>query len=123
MKISRKSSWYPFRSREVKDIYDHLTEEEFSRLHEEAKLAGGKIGRESAASKGWLFPAAFVLGLTLHLSMLSFGALTFALGVPGIVRAWRKSGPIRQKFRQMLCETAYARQKGYSPATLRMYRF
>jgi hypothetical protein len=114
------SYWYPFRSREVADITSHLTPEEDSSL------------RASATNYGsWMGPRIGVVSVVTVLSSSHFlhsffASLIVSLAVTLIV-IWTIYGSRMQKQRKwnrdFLCSTAYGRQSGYRPDSLRLCRF
>jgi len=48
----------------------------------------------------------------------------FAVAIPlGLIIGLIGGAPLRSKAKKILCESAYAKEKGYSPDTLRLYSF
>src|SRR5262245_1354971 len=101
-------SWYPFRSPQVREIYEHLTAEEYDQL--------SRYGRKVGASFGVLFPLlCFLLTIALQRVFLppwpawAIPAMIIGAGVAGLILGFAISRGIRRKTKWMLCETEYAR--------------
>jgi hypothetical protein len=123
MNLSEASISYPFCSPEVKDIYDHLTADELARIQKYSVKAGIVAG---------LLPfLVFFLPLFILARFLiaHFGipeSLLFMLVIAisiGVLVGWIGFAPIRKKASRLLCDTAYAKQRGFTPANLRLYSF
>jgi hypothetical protein len=115
MKIT-ESTWSPFQSSDVRDICAHLTDDEKQQLMSQA----GNYGRSAG---GWI-------GLPLGVVVASFfysatvGCILAGLFVIClVVLVRRRVQTQQQRVREMLCETKYARERGYRPETLKIYDF
>ena len=113
------STWYPFQSPEVREIYEHLTpseKRELKRLFIELNL--------QQAFPVWIlvgisvvsFAFAYSVTIGLILDGLFIVVYTLTIGRRQI-RAYYK------RAREILCATGYARSRGYQPETLRMFAF
>ena len=109
-------TWSPFQSPEIREIYAHLTAEERERLTEN----GRRCGRELA---GWIvLPVAVVSISFLWSARLGFvGVALFALYF--VMTAWPRMRAMRLRSQEMMCESAWARGRGYTAATLRFVAF
>jgi ABC-type Fe3+-siderophore transport system permease subunit len=118
MVLFKNSLWYPLRSREVKAICSNLSQKEETELsqftHEAGKSHGTKIGIMAVVL--------VVLGNHVLPHWSFFPSLAVVMLVAMII-GWLLASPIRRKTKLMLCNTAYAKQMGYSPATLRLFSF
>jgi hypothetical protein len=119
MKTSLGMCWYPFRSKEVKAIYENLTTDEASRLKQHSWKVGGVFGV--------LIP---ILFFPIFLFSMPYfpeqGRLwwTLIFAIPlGLIVGLIGGAPIRSKAKKLLCESAYAKQKGYTADNLRLYSF
>jgi hypothetical protein len=115
MKPSLLSCWYPFRSKEVKEIYANLTPEEIYRLKDGTSAEGALFG--VGLFVVIYFPLRFVpphWGLIVQLAIALSIALIFGF-FAGV--------PVRAKGKKLLCDSAYAKEKGYTPENLRLYSF
>jgi hypothetical protein len=120
---SKALLWYPFRSPEAKDIYDHLTPDELGRLSAYAWKAGGSFGVLISLI---LYPVLFGFMTVLARKLpapWSFVVL-FSLVLPlGLLIGWIGAMPLRKKVTRILSETDHAKRMGLTPATLRLYRW
>lgn len=113
--------WYPFRSAEVTDICRHMTPEETRQLTANARKVGLIAGIGSSLI---LYPLFWMLAFYTPLYPPRPWSLLVLLGIAiplGLLIGWIGFSGIRRKQIQMLCETDYAKQKGYKPQTLRLY--
>ena len=110
----RESTWSPFQSSEVRDICAHLTPAEKRDL----VVLGAHYGRDS----GWRFAVPFglvvmsftysrTLGVVLLVSFITYCATV----------GQRRIRAHQRRARELLCATGYARERGYTPDSLRMY--
>jgi serine/threonine protein kinase len=103
--------WSPFTSPEVRQISAHMTKVE--KL--EAKKFGGWFGIWNAATFFlpmacvWFFPMPVPLNWIIASVVLLVGLAFYPLW-------WRKMA-------NLLCDTAWAKERGYNPATLRIFPF
>lgn len=120
---TRLTKWSPFQSPEVRDILEHLSPSEgkafmehSSRVMEQAVTSGQK--------SGFLFgiPAALI-GVTCFYSVvLAIILLVLFVAAVIVFNWWRVQIKLR-KLREILCETQYAKERGYRPESLRLTRF
>ena len=123
MNISETAISYPFCSPEVKDIYDHLTADELARIQRYSAKVGFVAGLLPFLV---LFLPLFFLArlLIAHYGTLeSVLVLLVIATLIGVFIGWICFAPFRRKASQLLCDTAYAKQKGFTPANLRLYSF
>ena len=122
MKTSNRSRWwYPFRSQDVKDIYDHLTDKEYEKLRDHGREAGG-------GEMEWMwFPVVVAFAGPFIVSALPIGtqcilifAFTLTAGLLGGYFGGKKD---RQRTKEILCSTQFAIQKGFTPKTLKFFSF
>ena len=117
MKLSLASSWYPFRSPEVRAIYENLTPDEASQLKHFSRKTRAPV---VATHIGLLmFPVSFVLIQYVQQpwGLAAIFGVAIILGIIGLIGG----APIRSKTKKILCESTYAKEKGYTPETLRLY--
>jgi hypothetical protein len=110
------STWSPFQSPEVREVCAHLTPTEHTRLIEDARERGRKIGLWFAvplAVVGGLLYWSWRLGLILTVLFVGY-FLLWALP------RFRK---MRAHSIELLCETEWARSQNYVPARLRLMTF
>ena len=119
MKPSLASCWYPFRSPEVRAIYENLTPDEASRLKQYSWKAGGLFG---ALVPLLMFP---VLYYCIRYNQQPWGFLVvLAVAIPlGLIIGLVGGAPIRKRAKKMLCDSAYAKEQGYTLDNLRLYSF
>ena len=115
MKITQ-STWSPFQSPEVREICAHLTRAEHAQLIADARKCGTEIGlwiatpfAVTASVLLWSWP----VGLVLLALFIIYCAVS---GYPRI-RA------MRQRSTTLLCETEWARSRGYTPDRLKLTIF
>ena len=110
------STWSPFQSPEVKEICAHLTPEEQEQFVRQARDNGARLGNRFA------FPAvltgmSFAYSSRVGSVLLVFCAIYFlVVGLPTL----RK---MRDRTRQLLCDTAWAQSHGYTSEKLRLMVF
>jgi hypothetical protein len=117
------TKWSPFQSPEVRDILEHLspTEEKAFMEHSSGVMEQAAI---SGQKSGFLFgiPAALI-GATCFYSV-ALAITLFVLFVAVVVAfSWRRAQTKLRKLREILCETQYARERGYRPESLRLSSF
>ena len=114
MKPSLLLCWYPFRSKEVKEIHANLTLEEIYRL--EGTFANGALS---------VFILITVLYFILNLVPPHWGfSVQISIGYLFVlIFSLFAKAPIRKKAKKLLCDSAYAKEKGYTPENLRLYSF
>jgi hypothetical protein len=110
------SLWSPFQSAEVREICAHLTPEEHTRVLEDGRQRGEQLGRWIAISFG-LVAASFLWSWQVGLVVL-FLFMVY-LSVLGLARI----RAMRRRTKELLCETAWARSRGYTPERLRLTMF
>lgn len=115
-KLSTESTWSPFQSSEVRDICEHLTPGERSQLISDAGWSGRQIAWRFAIPVG-ILAVLFLYSLQAGFTLLAF----FVIYALFFLRPWLRAN--RQRVRQMLCETEYARMKGYRPHDLKEFSF
>ena len=112
--------WYPFRSREVRDIVAHLTPEEFISFAEVVRREGQKVCREVVVPGSMISGVVAVeciRGLQLIPAILLIAVI---LGIDFVV-SWRVTRSHRARMRSLLCSTDYAKRIGYRVESLPMY--
>jgi tetrahydromethanopterin S-methyltransferase subunit G len=115
MKTSQ-STWSPFQSPEVREICAHLTPVEHAQVIADACQRGTDIGR-------WIaIPFGVTVGLLfwswqVGLVLLALFIIYFALSGFPRIRA------MRRRSMALLCETEWARSRGYTPERLRLMTF
>jgi len=115
MKIAQ-STWSPFQSPEVREICAHLTPAEHAQLIADARQRGTDIGR-------WI---AIPFGLTVGLLYWSWqvGLVLLALFIIYFaVSGYPRIRGMRRRSMALLCETEWARSRGYAPERLRLMTF
>ena len=115
MKITQ-STWSPFQSPEVREICAHLTPAEHAQLIADARQRGTDIGRWFA------IPFGVTVGLLywswqVGLFLLALFIIYFAFSGYPRLRAMRRRSMV------LLCETEWARSRGYAPERLRVMSF
>ena len=115
MKLS-ESTWSPFQSPEVREICAHLTPTERSRLLDGARQRGREIGQWIAVPLG-IAVSSFMWSWRLGLLLLALFAVYFAVSGLARLRA------MRRRTMELLCETEWARSRGYTPNRLRLMTF
>jgi hypothetical protein len=111
-----ESTWSPFQSAEVREICAHLTPGEHARLLEDAQQRGARIGLWLAGPLG--------LSSALLVWRWQIGAVLLALYVPYfLVFGLPRLRAMRRRSMELLCDTEWARSRGYDPATLRLMNF
>ena len=111
-----KSTWSPFQSPEIRDICAHLTPEEHARVLDDARERGRQLGQWIAVPFGVAvgsFMLSWRVGSVLVLLFVVYMAVS---GIPWMQR-------MRRKTKQLLCETGWARSRGYRPESLRFMSF
>lgn len=115
MKITQ-STWSPFQSPEVRDICAHLTPAEKQGLIAQASA----YGRQTA----WWLAMPFAL---VVVSFYYSRPVGLVLLVPFIIYCFtverRRVQAHRQRVRELLAATEFAREHGYKPDALRMCSF
>ena len=107
--------WNPLLTAEAKDVYEHLTNAENNRLWEVARKWGSITGVVVALI------SFFILSyLEDQVPALSFCAIVIPLAV---LAFWIGFAPIRKRVKQILCETEYAKQKGFTSDNFRLFIF
>jgi hypothetical protein len=110
------STWSPFQSPEVRDICAHLTAEERERLVENAR----RCGRELAV---WIvLPVAIASVLFLWSARLGFVGLA-VLSLYFVIAVWPRIRAMRLRSQELICQSEWARGRGYTAATLRFFAF
>ena len=111
-----KSTWSPFQSPEVRDICAHLTPDEHERVLDDARDRGRQLAQWIAVPLG-IAVSSFMLSWRIgSVLVLLFGVYMAVSGIPRIRR-------MRQKAKHLLCETNWARSRGYRPESLRFMSF
>lgn len=121
-------AWSPFQSPEVREICQKLTPEEMKQLTKDAGSTGTEIGRRVA-------PLAAIFGAVVGVMVMTTpnwsspmrwlaivaGAILISPLFMLINRRWMREN--RQRQREMLCSTEYARRMGYTPDNIRLQAF
>ena len=111
MKVTQ-STWSPFQSPEVREICAHLTPAEHAQFIADARLRGTEIAR-------WIAIPFGVAGGALYWSW-QIGLVLLALfGVYFVVSGFPRLRAMHRRSMALLCETAWARGRGYTPERLR----
>jgi hypothetical protein len=122
----RELTWSPFQSPDVREICTHLTADEHAHLIEDAQQRGREIGKW-IGSPGSLIAvfmfavstaAASFLG-SWQLALVSLTLLSIYLVVSGRARM----RGISRRSVESLCNTEWARSRGYTAADLRLRTF
>jgi hypothetical protein len=96
----------PLLTAEAKDIYRHLTNDENNRMWE--------FGRK------W----GLIVGIVPFVSIVFLSSHHFTIAIPLLViTGWLGFAPIRKEGKRILCETEYAKQKGFTPENFRLFIF
>ena len=121
-------TWSPFQSPEVREICQNLTPAEMKQLAKDAAFTGAEIGRR-AMPLGAVFGA--VVGVMVMITpnwsspmrwlAIAAGAILISPLFMLINRRWMREN--RQRQREMLCSTEYARANGITPDRLRLFSF
>jgi hypothetical protein len=117
----KSTFWYPFRSAEVQEINEHLSPDERLRLEAHSGRWGAVFGI------GTFFAVYALMRLVDPLLRPHAGPswtllILAVMAVPlGLLIGWTAGVPWRRKVRRILCETEYARQRGFTPETLPLY--
>ena len=99
---------YPFQSDEVREICSHMSEEEERSIYRMGSWAGIQAG-------------VVVVLLYLAVEYPSLITATIAVAALAVLVAL---GPLsRRRVRRFYCSTQWARDHGYKPESLRLYRF
>jgi hypothetical protein len=115
MKLSQ-STWSPFQSPEVREICANLTPVEHARLVADARQRGRDIGR-------WInFPFGIAVGFIVFSWQLGVGLLA-VFAIYFAVSGWPRLRAMRRRSMELLCETEWARSRGYTPDRLRLMKF
>jgi O-antigen/teichoic acid export membrane protein len=117
-----ESTWSPFQSDEVREICAHLVSTERAQLREDARERGRWIGRWFALPLALLIVALFWswhlgLSLRLGLALVTLFAIYFSFSILPRFRA------MRRRTIGLLCETEWARNRNYTPSSLRLMTF
>lgn len=118
--------YYPFRSREVCDICEHLTPEENRRLRSQAMRSGLIMGSIFGGLFGllqfWILIRSINV-MSAYLPLVYSCLVLFSLVIPlGLLIGLIAGIPVRKRTARTLSETEYARQMGYTSETLALYR-
>jgi hypothetical protein len=109
-----ESTWSPFQSSEVRDICAHLTPAEKQHL----LVLAAQYGRDS----GWRFAVPFALVLiSFPYSRLVGLVLLVCFITYCATLAQQRVRAHQRRVREFLCATGYARERGYTPDSLRMF--
>ena len=124
MKPSLANFWYPRQSPEVRAIYENLTPDESVRLRNYSIRCGSLLGL-----------ALVVVCVPLSLFLLTVDALptipfhwrivcgVVIVNLVGQLTGMIIGAPMRSRLKTMLCDTSYAKARGYTPSNLRLFRF
>lgn len=115
MKVAQ-STWSPFQSSEVREICAHLTPAEHAQLIADARQRGSDIGLRIAGPFG-VTAGLLVWSWQVGLVFLALFAIYFAISGYPRLRA------MRRRSMELLCETEWARSRGYKPERLRLMTF
>jgi hypothetical protein len=118
-----QSTWSPFQSPEVQEICEHLTASERRRLVDDAAARGSELGTWLAGPFA-VAAVLFVIGWRLEMFSWRFGLV---LSILYVVYFWIVGLPriraMRRRSVQLLCDTEWARNRGYTPDNLRLMVF
>ncbi len=122
MKPSLANFFYPRQSPEVRAIYENLTPDESVRLRNYSLgwgLLGGLACGVVFGASFWLIVAALP---TIPLVWrIVFGVIAMNLAAP--LAGMIIGAPFRSRLKTMLCDSSYAKARGYTPKNLRLFRF
>lgn len=113
---ARGVTQFPWQPPESTDIYSHLTTEELKRLNEHWSHIGPKVVL-------WISLPLMTVIFSFFLSAwLGFaGIALFALHCVVVVQPMMRAMQLRNK--ELLCESEWAREHGYTAETLRTFSF
>ena len=103
--------WSPFTSPEVREIYAHVTEVEKLRM----KKFGAVFGIWNAATFFLPFVCVWFFPIPVPLNWI-FSSVVLLVGLAFYPIWWRKMA-------NLLCDTAWAKERGRNPAALRIFPF
>jgi len=106
---SRSDTWSPFQSGEVKDICAHMSDLELRKAEKRA----GSYGLWCAFT--FAFPLAFIITKPSPVAFV-IGSIPIPIHI-GYIPLWFRSQ------RRFLCQTEWARQKGFAPGNLKLFSF
>jgi hypothetical protein len=120
---TRLTTWSPFQSPEVRDILEHLSPSE-ERVFMEHSSHVLEQAATSGLKSGFLFAIpSTLIGVSCFYSV-ALAIVLFVLFVAAVIAfSWWRGKIKLRKIREMLCETQYARERGYRPESLRLARF
>jgi uncharacterized membrane protein len=121
MKKLAESTWYPFspfHSPEVYDICEHLTPSEKRDL----KDLTARYGRTSGIVAG-IFAGLIAVSFSFYHSVTLALVFLILLVLYELIFEGRRFRAQKKRIREMLCDTEYARSRGYHPETLKMFAF
>ncbi len=107
------STWSPFQSPEVRDICEHLTPEERARVLDDARQRGQQLAQRIAV------PLSIAVGSFMwswHTGLVLLVLFVLYMGFSGLPLLQA----MRTRSKELLCETAWARSRGYTPEGLRL---
>jgi hypothetical protein len=106
-----QSTWSPFQSPEVREICANLTPDEHARLIANACQRGREIG-------WWIaVPFGIAVASLLYSRQLGFVLMTL-FAIYFVVSGWPRMRAMRRRTMEFLCETEWARSRGYTPEHL-----
>jgi hypothetical protein len=109
-------TWSPFQSPEVRDICAHLTPDERQQLMENGRHAGRQFAM-------WIvLPGTVATGALILSGWVGLvGASVFLVYLAVVV--WPRLRAMQLTNKKLICESEWAREKGYSTTTLRLFEF
>ena len=111
-----QSTWSPFQSREVREICEHLTPSEHTKLITLARQRGRDIVVWIAAP---LFVTLISGSWSWHLEL----ALVALFIIYFLVSGLKRIQTMRRHNLELLCRTEWAQRQGYTPTSVRLETF
>ncbi|PHR88830.1 MAG: hypothetical protein COA78_36255 [Blastopirellula sp.] len=126
-----QSTWSPFQSPEVREICEHLTPAEHAQLMDNARQCSTDIGwwmatRSEVAFGLWFWWMATRSEVAFGLLFWSwqFGLVLLPLFVINFaISGFQFFRAMQRRSMGLLCETEWARSRGYTPEGLRLMAF
>ena len=118
--FSSKSTWTPFQSEQVKEIYSHMTEEERKRASRQGLALGALVGLLMGCS-GFL---GLPIGIWYFDSALKgVIAMQPVILIVAAIAAFILRPRMNQSQREILASTQWAKEEGLTSDRIKLYRF
>lgn len=114
----RWKTWAPFQSKKVREICAHLTDEEFDTLVQESMNFVTVVGK-------WFVVPISITGAVAYVIIANYGgSIAFALVPCALIFVSLALVPRLQKIqKELLCSTAWAKEQGIEPDSLKLFSF